>query len=44
MTPEQIREAYCENESMYGYGCGVESCPHCGGDKEGNPVFQEAIK
>lgn len=27
-----VREAYCQNESQSGYGCGVEGCPHCGGE------------
>ena len=36
-----ISEAYCENESIYGYGCGCDDCPHCGGDPKGNPLFQQ---
>lgn len=26
-----VREEYCRNEVMSGYGCGVDGCPHCGG-------------
>jgi hypothetical protein len=26
--------AYCANEMWAGYPCGVEGCPHCGGDVE----------
>lgn len=25
-----VAQAYCENESQYGFGCGTEGCPHCG--------------
>lgn len=26
-----VREEYCRNEVLSGYGCGGEGCPHCGG-------------
>jgi hypothetical protein len=26
--------AYCANEMWSGYPCGVDGCPHCGGDVE----------
>lgn len=29
-----IREAYCANESLSGYPCGVDGCPHCGGGND----------
>lgn len=31
LTPQEIVWAYCENEMTYGYSCGTEGCPHCGG-------------
>lgn len=29
-----ISDAYCQNESVAGYSCGREGCPHCGGGND----------
>lgn len=26
---QYVADAYCENESTYGYKCGRKECPHC---------------
>jgi hypothetical protein len=30
MTNDERAQAYCENESMYGWYCRTAGCPHCG--------------
>lgn len=44
LTPKEIDHMYCENESMYGHGCGDKDCPHCGGKHDGNPYYQQRLK
>jgi hypothetical protein len=34
MTDREIAHAYCENELWAGHPCGLDDCPHCGGDVE----------